>query len=488
MMTTNLAMATVTVQPKRIGLAYWMQQVLEQADKAADGFKPDPVHDLRTALRRCRSLADGLMVFDPDPAWKKMKRAGKQLFQSLGTLRDTHVLREWVEKLAPQGDATAQAFADFLNRREQELQAAAATTLQQFDWNKWSSGIDQLSSRATRIPQDSPLFAHLALERWHRAHALHRQALRNRTKVSFHDLRIGIKRFRYTLENFLPNLHEFWGEDLKEVQDALGDVHDLDVLWSVALSTNALPDATSREWWRSCLSNKRQECLEKYRRKMVGTGSLWPVWRSALPKPEQLRALGLRRLEIWASVLDPNAAHARHVARLALEVFHGLGQGTQPHQRESHGYVLQAAALMHDVGRSKTNKGHHKESARLIRKLSPPLGWTADDLRIVSLVARYHRGALPSETQKSFSVLPKAKKWAVQLLGGILRLACACDHQYDTQIRHVDVESSHPVLRLRAEGYNEATPLAEHLAAARHLLEIAYHRPVFIVPSQSRTA
>ncbi len=107
-------MASLAVQQKRIGLAYWMQRVLLHVEKVAEGFGPDPVHDLRTALRRCRSLADGLMVFDSDPAWKKMKRAGKQLFQSLGDLRDTHVLRDWVERLAPEGDATARVLKDFL--------------------------------------------------------------------------------------------------------------------------------------------------------------------------------------------------------------------------------------------------------------------------------------------------------------------------------------------------------------------------------------
>ena len=76
-----------------------MVQVLEQCDKVAVDFSPDSVHDLRVALRRCRSMADGLMALDPDPAWKEMKKAGKRLFQRLGDLRDIHVMEEWIEKL-----------------------------------------------------------------------------------------------------------------------------------------------------------------------------------------------------------------------------------------------------------------------------------------------------------------------------------------------------------------------------------------------------
>jgi CHAD domain-containing protein len=481
-------MAASAAQQKRVGLAYWMDEVLNQVELVADGLRPDPVHDLRTALRRCRSLADGLMVLDSDPAWKKMRKAGKQLFGSLGELRDSHVLREWIEKLAPEGDPAARVLREFLNRQEQELQIAAVAALQEFDRAKWNNLAHQLPSRAARIPLDSPVFAQLALERWYQARALHRRALRNRTKVAFHDLRIGIKRFRYTVENFLPSLHDGWNADLKELQDALGDVHDLDVLWHTALTIKAFPDSASQLAWRCRVQEERQRCLEKYRGKMVGTDSLWHVWRAGLPKPEHLRTIGFRRLEIWAAFLDPNVRHSRHVAELATQLFDGLADRVPDDKRETCRQILRAAATMHDVGYARTNRGHHKASARMIRKLSPPLGWTEDEIRTVSLVARYHRGALPSETQKIFSALPQSKRWTVQFLGGILRFACACDTQQDAKIRRVDVESSTLVLTVRAEGYAQATPLAEHLAAARYLLELADRRPVFILPAEPQAA
>jgi exopolyphosphatase/guanosine-5'-triphosphate,3'-diphosphate pyrophosphatase len=143
---------------------------------------------------------------------------------------------------------------------------------------------------------------------------------------------------------------------------------------------------------------------------------------------------------------------------------------------------------MHDVGYVKTSRGHHKASARLIRKLSPPLGWTEDEIRTASLVARYHRGALPNQAHKFFAALPQSKRWMVQFLGGILRFACACDKQQDAQIRRVNVVSSTPVLTVRAEGYSESTSLAEHLAAARYLLELASHQPVLVLPTESYAA
>jgi len=481
-------MAASTLSLERTGLSYWMQQVHEQVQKVGDGFKSETVHDLRTALRRCRSMADGLMAFDSDPAWKKMRRVGKQLFQSLGALRDTHVLAEWIEKLAPNDDSTSRMFKEFMSRKEQELRSISAVALREFDREKWNSWTQQLPSRAARIHLNSPLFAHLALERWQEAHSLHHRALRNRTNIAYHDLRIGIKHFRYTVENFLPRLHEFWATDLKEVQDALGDVHDLDVLWATALRVNAFPEPAIRERWRARLQQERQTCLAKYRDRMVGKNSLWPVWRAALPQADEIRALGLRRLETWASFLDPDLRHSRHVAHLSAQLFDGVSDPSRPLRRELYREILQAAAMMHDVGRSRMHKGYHKESSRLLRKLCPPLGWTGEELNLVSLVARYHRGALPNEAQKKFSTLPKSKRAIVQLLGGILRFACACDRQHNGQIRRVEVESSTNVMLIHADGYGTDSALGEHLASARFLLEIACHRPVFVVPSKSHAA
>jgi CHAD domain-containing protein len=88
-----------------VGLRYWMLRVLEECDNLAAEFSPDPVHDLRVSLRRCRSLADGLIALDSDPDWKAMKKAGRSLFQRLGALRDIHVMEEWIEKLDPARNA-----------------------------------------------------------------------------------------------------------------------------------------------------------------------------------------------------------------------------------------------------------------------------------------------------------------------------------------------------------------------------------------------
>src|ERR1700746_1851825 len=78
-----------------------MQRVLEECEQVSPDFSAAPVHDLRVALRRCRSMADGMMNMDPDPEWKAMKKAGKRLFQRLGDLRDGQIMMEWIAKFHP---------------------------------------------------------------------------------------------------------------------------------------------------------------------------------------------------------------------------------------------------------------------------------------------------------------------------------------------------------------------------------------------------
>src|SRR5579863_6245263 len=277
------AVANPRTATKKAGLALWMDRVLQECDRAGFDFTADPVHDLRVALRRCRSLADGLMVMDPDPAWKQMKKVGKRLFSQLGELRDAQVMEEWVRLLGNTNDPVASSLLQFLAGRETQLKQGAAQALQEFDrkqWRRWSASLPR---RANRVRTGSLLFKHLALERWTEAYELHRRALRNRSQIAFHQLRIGIKRFRYIVENFLPEQHAAWSDDLKQLQDLLGEVHDLDVLWTTALQVNAFPEADARSKWHSRIDEERTRRVDKYRSKMLGKSSLWRIWRSELP-------------------------------------------------------------------------------------------------------------------------------------------------------------------------------------------------------------
>src|SRR5580704_8774789 len=149
-------------QEKKAGLGYWAQRVLEECDKARDGFAADPVHDLRVAIRRCRSMADGFLSADADPAWRQMKRLAKPLFASLGELRDAQVMMEWVAKLSHPDDPVGASLSAALAQKEIELKAAAQQALAAFDRKQWMSLNAHLAKRVDRIPMEGLVFQHLA--------------------------------------------------------------------------------------------------------------------------------------------------------------------------------------------------------------------------------------------------------------------------------------------------------------------------------------
>jgi CHAD domain-containing protein len=523
-----------------------MERVLEECEHVSADFSADPVHDLRVALRRCRSMADGMMAMDPDPDWKAMKKAGKRLFQRLGNLRDIQIMMEWIENLNVAGEPSSalpraesfggmaavssiqsgslsdpsQALLQILRAREAEQKHEAGAALDEFDRKQWKQWGQSLPLRASRIRPGSAVFKHLALERWMAARDLHTRALRNRSQIALHALRIGIKRFRYIVENFLPEEHRAWSDDLKHMQDLLGDVHDLDVLWSTALSCHVFPDEASRKNWHARVVEERTKRTDEYRKNMVGENCLWSVWRAGLPQGKQIREIATRRMVLWAKTLDPDFAHSQRVVHLALEIYDGLVStgllatgfraslpGTQPEKRNGNRAdtraSLQVAALLHDVGKSKGEKGHHKESLELIKKHGTPLGWKEEEMHRAAIVARFHCGALPTRGHKVLrDLLPDEQKITIQL-AAILRLANALDADHGGHIGRVKIENAisqsndrgrrangfwrkplalgkNQALVIAAEGYEPSSPVARTVAAERYLLETVLRRPVVV--------
>jgi len=524
-----------------------MVRVLEECDQVSADFSADPVHDLRVALRRCRSMADGMMAMDPGREWKAMKKAGKQLFQRLGALRDVQIMMEWIERLEferqslapapspalpdaaqiPQGlleaglppprpaesnpSSPATTLLHDLKAREIQHKHEARAALEEFDRKQWRQWSKSLPARAARIRPGSTLFKHLALERWTAARELHRRAMRNRSQIALHTLRIGIKRFRYIVENFLPAEHKAWSNDLKHMQDLLGEVHDLDVLWATAQACRIFTDESSRRIWHERIEHERSKRIAEYRSRTVGPDSLWDKWRAGLPQGKQIQQIATLRMKWWAKALDPDFAHSERVSRLALELYDGLvarglfvassplpgsNNGAGAEARAS----LYAAALLHDVGKSKGNKGHHKESLELIKAHGTPLGWKPETMARAAIVARFHCGALPTRSHKTLrDVLPDEQKMIIRLCS-ILRLANALDSTHDGHIRRVKIENvaadqkrrtngflrKHPPLArnealvIAADGYADGTPTARAIAAERYLLETVLRRPIIV--------
>ncbi|MBL0926977.1 MAG: Ppx/GppA family phosphatase [Phycisphaerales bacterium] len=134
--------------------------------------------------------------------------------------------------------------------------------------------------------------------------------------------------------------------------------------------------------------------------------------------------------------------HSNHVARLALEIFDqarrsptiNRGGWANDEARE----LLEAAAVLHDVGYFINYSKHHKHSYHLIIH-SDLAGFNQRELGIVANVARYHRRAEPKLKHPGFAKLAEADRSLVRRLAAVLRIADGLDRTHTQNITSVSL-------------------------------------------------
>ncbi|MCK9483313.1 MAG: HD domain-containing protein [Candidatus Marinimicrobia bacterium] len=132
---------------------------------------------------------------------------------------------------------------------------------------------------------------------------------------------------------------------------------------------------------------------------------------------------------------DPEPFHSDQVAKLSLILFdeltalHALSTTERP--------LLEAAALLHDVGYARQNNdGHHKNSLRIILEENIP-GFNPEETGIVANVARYHRKSLPAERHRHYAELDPDSRSIVRKLAALLRIADGLDRSHRRLVRDI---------------------------------------------------
>ncbi|HEY6697145.1 MAG TPA: Ppx/GppA phosphatase family protein [Acidimicrobiales bacterium] len=163
-------------------------------------------------------------------------------------------------------------------------------------------------------------------------------------------------------------------------------------------------------------------------------GVLLDTWRrehgGSLHHLSDLRRRSVLRL---AEQMDEDVTHSARVARLALELFdatagvHGLGDDSRE--------VLEAGALLANVGLFLSHAGHHKHSYYVIRNSELLSGFTDREIELIAQVARYHRKSVPSSKHAEFAALAADDQHRVRVLAGLLRIAVGLDRNHAGHVR-----------------------------------------------------
>jgi exopolyphosphatase/guanosine-5'-triphosphate,3'-diphosphate pyrophosphatase len=171
--------------------------------------------------------------------------------------------------------------------------------------------------------------------------------------------------------------------------------------------------------------------------------------------------------------MDDDPEHSAHVARLALALF----DATTAHHRlgDDAREVLEAAALLCNVGLFLSHAQHHKHSYYVIRGTDRLAGFTDAEVERIALVARYHRKSEPKAKHPEFAALADDDQHLVRCLAGLLRVAIGLDRSHALRVADVGVDDGRDglVVRVRpADGADVALELYS-ATARKDLLESA---------------
>jgi CHAD domain-containing protein len=486
-------MATIATLPgapvEHRGLTHWMDRVLKELENVQKEPEADAVHDLRVAIRRCRSVGAVMQEVDPDSAWREMRRVPRKLFRRLGELRDAQVMDEWVKKLASGDDSVRAQLHTAFAKNEPELRQRALRAAERFDEKAWERLENKLRKRARLVLPGSLAAECLAVERFEEAKELHTKAQRTENSQSWHQLRIGLKRLRYTVENLLPEQYAVWSDNLKRLQDLLGEVHDLDVLAALVKETASPETLDARNVWEETIRRERGQRIDTYRQLTLGKTSIWNDWRQGLPQSKRLGLAAMARLRVTARATDTHPRRTAQVSRIAVASFdafrriHAAPVFGERHMRR----VLRAATRLHAISGTPHAGSQQKAALHFLRELPMPPSWTLEEWELLASTVRYHRGPEPSVDAGVFAKLPEEQQRNVRALAGILRLARAlrkCGVDSCTGMR---AEKSADAVILHVPGLTDSAETAARLGAGKHLLETYLGKALILKPAPKVT-
>jgi len=196
-----------------------------------------------------------------------------------------------------------------------------------------------------------------------------------------------------------------------------------------------------------------------------------------------LRDVALRSAIDLMQACDEDPTHSAHVARLALELFdatahrHGLGSDARS--------LLEAGALLANVGLVISHAKHHKHSYYLIRNSDRLVGFTDQEIELVAQIARYHRKSAPKPSHPEWAALDHDDQRLVEVAAAVLRVAIGLDRSHRQLVSGVRVTERKGDLVIGVDVDDPDADLSLELYAAderRGLLADVLDLPVVIAP------
>jgi exopolyphosphatase / guanosine-5'-triphosphate,3'-diphosphate pyrophosphatase len=175
----------------------------------------------------------------------------------------------------------------------------------------------------------------------------------------------------------------------------------------------------------------------------------------------------------FARRLEYDQRHAEHVRELSIILFDRL----QPihHLPAESRPLLEAAALLHDVGHMISHRGHHKHGEYLTLNGDIP-GLEGPNRNIVAALVRYHnRKSEPAGHHSAYSALNNNDRRMMRRLAAILRIAEALDHSHRQRVTNIDATFTSKAVGLQVKASGDATEDLRDANRSAELFEKEFH-------------
>src|SRR5262249_8562918 len=137
--------------------------------------------------------------------------------------------------------------------------------------------------------------------------------------------------------------------------------------------------------------------------------------------------------------------------------------------------LLEAGALLHDIGHRISHRGHHKHGEYLVLNGDIP-GLEGRDRAIVASIVRYHnRKSEPASHHAAYSSLSNADKRITRRLAAILRMAEGLDHSHPQRVTGVRISFQRGAVGVQVEARGDVAEDLRDAERSSELFEKEFH-------------
>lgn len=171
-----------------------------------------------------------------------------------------------------------------------------------------------------------------------------------------------------------------------------------------------------------------------------------------------------------------SSSHPEEVRRLSMMLFDEMSEKVKEMSNRER-KILEAAALLHDVGYYIDSKSHNKHSRDMVIRYGIE-GFSEQETLMTASICRYHRGNLPDKNKHElYGGFEKKERKIVKCLGGILRVADGLDRAHLSLIKKIKInydEDNNIVEILLTPNTPEFRPDITSAIRKRDLFEIGF--------------